>query len=328
MELREFGPDDASSIEAFVELRNACSAVDEPWMHPDTPYRRRMEMIHAWDGEPGRLFLAHAGGRMVGTLSIDYSNYDNLDLAWLGLDILPDHRRQGHGTAVLEAAYEICREMGRPLLGIAGWESEQTLGFAAATGFELKSQAINRRQRLPELPAGLIDKLYDDALAQAGDYELLRFFGRTPEELVDEVSRITDAINDAPLDDLELEDEVYPPHRIRAYETAQIESGFRFRRVVARHRTTGELAGHTVVTVDSERPAIGDQHDTAVARQHRGHRLGVLLKADMVRWLAEDEPQLETIDTWNAESNDHMVFVNEQLGYRIMGRELDFQRRI
>jgi hypothetical protein len=156
----------------------------------------------------------------------------------------------------------------------------------------------------------------------------LRFFGRTPDELVDEVARITDAINDAPLDDLELQDEVYPPHRIRAYETAQIESGFRFRRVVARHRATGELAGHTVVTVDSDQPAIGDQHDTAVARSHRGHRLGVLLKADMVRWLAEDEPQLETIDTWNAESNDHMVFVNELLGYRIMGRELDFQRRI
>jgi hypothetical protein len=48
----------------------------------------------------------------------------------------------------------------------------------------------------------------------------------------------------------------------------------------------------------------------------------------MVRWLAEEEPQLETIDTWNAESNDHMIFVNELLGYRIMGRALEFQRRI
>ncbi|MGH3307738.1 MAG: GNAT family N-acetyltransferase, partial [Nocardioides sp.] len=209
-----------------------------------------------------------------------------------------------------------------------GWESEPTYGFANATGFELKSQAINRRQRLSELPAGLVEKLYDDAFAQAGDYELLRFAGRTPDELIDEVARLTAAINDAPLDDLEMEDEAFPPERIRAYETAQNESGFRFRRVVARHRATGELAGHTVVTVDSERPTIGDQHDTAVAGPHRGHRLGVLLKADMVRWLATDEPQLETIDTWNAESNDHMVFVNELLGYRIMGRELNFQRRI
>ena len=328
MELREFGPDDAGSVEAFVEIGNAGKAVDTPWLHPDTPYRRRMDMIHDWDGEPARHFLAHAGGELVGSMTIAASDYDNLELAWLGLDIHPDHRRQGHGTAALETAYPICREMGRPLLGIDGWESEQVLGFAAATGFELKSQANNRRQRLSELPAGQVDKLYDDALAQAGDYELLRFSGRTPDALVDEVARLTDAINDAPLDDLEFEDEVFSPERIRAYETAQIEGGFRFRRLVARHRATGELAGHTVVTVDSERPELGDQHDTAVARAHRGHRLGVLLKAGMLRWLAEEEPQLATIDTWNAESNDHMIFVNELLGYRFMGRELQFQRRI
>ena len=47
----------------------------------------------------------------------------------------------------------------------------------------------------------------------------------------------------------------------------------------------------------------------------------------MLRWLAEIEPQLETLDTWNAESNDHMIGVNERLGYRVMGRELQFQRR-
>ena len=45
----------------------------------------------------------------------------------------------------------------------------------------------------------------------------------------------------------------------------------------------------------------------------------------MMRWLAEVEPQLETVDTLNAESNDHMVGVNERLGYRVMGRELQYQ---
>ena len=40
----------------------------------------------------------------------------------------------------------------------------------------------------------------------------------------------------------------------------------------------------------------------------------------MMRWLAEQEPQIEAIDTWNAESNDHMIAVNERLGYRVVGR--------
>ena len=81
------------------------------------------------------------------------------------------------------------------------------------------------------------------------------------------------------------------------------------------------------MTVDAETPAWGEQADTSVVRAHRGHRLGLLLKADMLRWLADKEPQLETLDTWNAESNDHMVGVNQRLGYRVMGRELQFQLR-
>ena len=81
----------------------------------------------------------------------------------------------------------------------------------------------------------------------------------------------------------------------------------------------------TSVTVDGETPTVGHQLDTSVVRAHRGHRLGLLLKADMVRWLTEAEPQLETVDTFNAESNDHMVAVNERLGYRVMARELQFQ---
>ncbi len=48
----------------------------------------------------------------------------------------------------------------------------------------------------------------------------------------------------------------------------------------------------------------------------------------MLLWLAEVEPQVETVDTWNAESNDHMIAVNEVLGYRILGREIQFQKAI
>ena len=42
-------------------------------------------------------------------------------------------------------------------------------------------------------------------------------------------------------------------------------------------------------------------------------------------WLRDVEPQLVSIDTWNAESNDHMIGVNELLGYRVMGREIEYQ---
>jgi len=330
VELREFGPDDTESIQAFVDIDNSLH-VDAPWQHPATAYRREMIMRHGWDGDLAPHYLAYDGGTPVGLLEVMTSSYDNPDFAWLSLGIRPECRRRGLGTALMRAAWEVSRALGRTLIGSDGWESEQTRGFATALGFEQKSQSIHRRQHLAELPAHLIDDLYDEAAKHAGDYELVRIRGYSPVELLEELAGITAAINDAPLDDLEIEDEVFTPQRIHAYERSQIEGGFRFHRLLARHRGTGELAGQTVVTVATEAPGIGDQHDTSVVGAHRGHRLGLLLKAEMVRWLVGPdgvEPQLRTIDTWNTESNDHMIDINERLGYRILGRTLEYQRRV
>ena len=182
--------------------------------------------------------------------------------------------------------------------------------------------------RLQELSRSFVDDAYAEAAAFAKDYELLRLDGQTPDELLAAVADITEAINDAPTDDLDIEDEAFPAERVRAYEDATINSGHRLYRVIARHRETGELAGHTVVAVDAETPQLAHQHDTAVVRAHRGHRLGLLVKAELMRWLAVAEPQLESIDTWNAESNEQMIEVNERLGYVRVSRELEFQKRI
>jgi hypothetical protein len=48
----------------------------------------------------------------------------------------------------------------------------------------------------------------------------------------------------------------------------------------------------------------------------------------MLRWLEQAEPELRTIDTWNMESNDHMIGVNELLGYEVLARELQLQRAV
>ena len=121
---------------------------------------------------------------------------------------------------------------------------------------------------------------------------------------------------------------MFTADRVRAYEHAQAERGCLVHRLVARHRETGELAGETVVVVDLERPHLAEQHDTSVVRAHRGHRLGMLLKTGMLQWLREEQPQVASIDTWNAASNRFMIGVNEELGYRVMGEALAFQRSI
>ncbi|MFC5178669.1 GNAT family N-acetyltransferase [Nocardioides taihuensis] len=328
MDVHEFGPDDAPSVAAFAEVADACHRVDAPWLYPVTPYRVEMDMRHGWDGEVGRYFLATDEGVPVGALNVNTSEHDNLDLAWVDLRVHPDHRRRGHGRALLGHATDTLRAIGRGLLSTSGWDAEAVRAFAAATGLAEKAREVQRRQVLADLPPGLVEAVHAESLPHAAGYELLRIPGYAPDDLLADLARVTESINDAPIDDLEFEDEKYSADRVRGYERAQQEAGFRLYRVVARHRGTGELAGHSVAVVDAETPTICYQHDTAVARDHRGHRLGLLLKADLLRWLADEEPQLATVDTWNAESNTHMIGVNERLGYRPVGRELVFQLRV
>jgi GNAT superfamily N-acetyltransferase len=328
MDLIQFGPDDATELRDCVAVFNAVAKHDAPWQHPITEVAMAAQLRYGWDLEPRTAFLAVAEGDVVGCASYSISERDNLHLAWLSIEVHPDHRRRGHGSAIHDAMVEKARELGRTSVGIAGWDLDPARGFAERHGFTLGSVSVNRRQLLAEIDWSDIERLRTQALERAGDYELVRRTERTPDDELEALAEMTAAINDAPTDDLDIEDEVFSADRIRAYETAQLARGGAFHRIYARHRETGELAGQTVVAVESDQPQIGDQHDTSVVRAHRGHRLGLLLKAEMMLWLRETQPQLESVDTWNAESNDFMIGVNELLGYRIMGRELAFQKTV
>ncbi|MEI5676267.1 MULTISPECIES: GNAT family N-acetyltransferase [unclassified Nocardioides] len=325
MRLEQVDPDDDATVEAYVAVSNAVRAADAPWEHPLTPQEAAGQLRHGWDGEPEVGFLARVDGVAVATATYETSEYDNLHLAWVGVQVHPGHRRRGHGTTVFAALRDRARAQGRTSIGIAGWDSPATVGFATAQGLARKAVEVNRRQSLGELDRVALDTAYDEARPYAAGYELVRMSGRSDDAELPALAEMTAAINDAPTDDLDIEDNVFPPERVRAYEDAQLARGQVLLRVVARETATGALAGQSVVAVDGERPTLAEQHDTSVVAAHRGHRLGLLLKLVMLRWLAEEHPRVETVDTWNAESNGRMIGVNELLGYRVLGRELVFQ---
>ena len=209
MKLHEFGPDDVASIETFVEIENALH-VDAPWLHPATVYRRQMVVRYGWDGEPGRHFLAYDGNRPVGLLVVHYTDYDNLELAWLHVAIRPEERRQGHGTALLEAAYDVCRDMKRPLVGADGWDNDVTRAFAAADRLRAEV-AGDHASPAPGRAAGRLGRPalrrgcpVGQGLRAAADRSATR-----PTDLLGPLAEAAAAINDAPMDDLEIEDEVF-----------------------------------------------------------------------------------------------------------------------
>ena len=69
------------------------------------------------------------------------------------------------------------------------------------------------------------------------------------------------------------------------------------------------------------------QEDTLVLREHRGRRLGMLVKTANLARLAEVQPGARRIGTWNAEENAHMLAINVALGFRPAGVWAAWQRR-
>lgn len=327
MDIVRVTPDDSATIEQVVLVEEAVDKVDSPWLYPETVTSVTGLLQHGWDGEPPEEYVLVSGGRVLAVGTVSYSTYDNPVLAWLGTRVHPDHRRRGLGTTLFAALTDRATELGRSSLGIGGWESAAGQGFAEHIGYQFVLSEVQRRLDRDDVPDGFADEVARCRREHAAAYEFLVMSGPVPDELADRITELWTAINDSPLEDLEMEPEVFPLERIRSYEQAQAGRGRRLHRVIARHRETGELAGHTIVAVETERPYVGSQHDTSVVRAHRGHRLGLVLKGLALDYLREVEPQVRTFDTWNVESNTHMIAVNDAMGFRVMGRGFGYQNK-
>jgi len=321
---------EARDVDGVVAVFEAARVVDMPHWLGTTLSSFRSQLRYGWDGDPADVAVVHdRNGRVTGVLEVDLPTWDNKHLGSVEVTVDPSQRRRGLGRQLFEAGMDRVRAQGRDLVLSGGFDGTAAEGFLEAMGLKRAVQEAERRLDLLALDDERLVQELAAAESLSSGYELVRMPGRVPDDQLDGVVAMTAAINDAPMDDLEVEDEVFSPERIRAFETAQLASGRRrMYRLVARARDGGELVGHTMTAVERERPWWGWQYDTTVTPAHRGHRLGLLLKIEMLRWLAADEPQLRTIETWNAVSNHHMVAVNEVLGCQVVATATEWQMRL
>ena len=313
---------------ALAAVANAAQAVDAPHRDPVDAAHVRRRHAYGWDLQPTYgLLVAHAdGGECVGYCEVHVSAWDNPTLAILDLQTAPAHRGRGVGDALLDAAVAHARDGGRTSLLGDAWVGSHRARFWERHGWPVASVAAQRRLVLADLDHEHLSRLLAEAEAASPDYEVVELPSPAPDEMVPGLVGLHTVMNDAPLDDLDIEDDVWSVERLRAFEQALPQRGMRTHALLARRRDDGALAGYTDVVVEEDRPWLGFQEDTAVAYAHRGHRLGLRLKVAMLRRLAEREPQVRHVDTWNAESNRHMIAVNEALGCVVVGRGAEVQR--
>ncbi|BAK36417.1 hypothetical protein MLP_34030 [Microlunatus phosphovorus NM-1] len=313
-------PQDRTAVTASVDLLNAAQRIDDPGDHPAIPELVAGWLEFGWDLEPDERYLAYAAhcDEPVGILDVALPTRDNRHLIWGNIVVHPGHRRHGHGSELLAGLVRRAETEHRDTLWLGTGEDD--LGartFLEHHGFHYASHDARRRQVLADVDQDAVARLHAQASEAAEDYVLERLVPPVPDEVLEQLVEVTAAINDAPMGDLTFEDEVFDLARLQDIETARVGRGDRIYRIAARHRRTGVIGGHTLVGLHPLDPTHAHQGDTAVHRDHRGHRLGLLLKIEMMRWLAEAEPQITEITTWNHADNRYMIDVNEAIGYRL-----------
>jgi GNAT superfamily N-acetyltransferase len=318
MRIERWNPEDETTALACYQVHRAANAVDEPMEPPLNAGTFGLFLREGFEKSPGEVWVASdAELGVAGFYRMNLPDLENLDRAFGGPVVHPAVRRRGIGGELLRHEAARVAAHGRKILGGAVVEGLAGDAFALAAGATLELEEVRRVQYLATIAPGTVATLKETAAQAAAGYSLVNWTGDIPEEYLDSLATVVNAFEDAPRG-AGVEAEVWDAARLR--RTGEpVRAGFmRSHNVAAVHDATGEMAAITEVLIDPEASTRGFQQLTAVIRSHRGRRLGLLVKTAMLELLAREEPQLEQIQTGNAAANDHMIAVNQQLGYEVL----------
>ena len=318
MRIEQFDPaSDAERLTACYDIVVAGNPVDHPSL-PARPLRAfRSEWTLSYDSAPSEAWLAtDDSGEPVGCYLLHLPVNENVTLARVIVQVPPARRRAGIGTVLLEHCAGRARRAGRARMGGEARDGSAGAAFAEAAGAKAGLAGATRILDIDaSLPARL-DRLGAEAQARATGYSLLSWLGRTPEQHLGEVARLNNAMTAAPQDE-GVQAARWDGQHVAEQEAHALAHGLRLRTVAARHDGTGELAALTQICTDDGTPGWAFQHITAVTKEHRGHRLGLLVKIANLKQLTSDDPSVQHILTGNAGANRHMIAINEMLGFHV-----------
>lgn len=342
----------AADLRACRALRDGLHLAKWGNLERASTLREDQEYWRGTEYEERRQFLATLDGVPAGTCSVLLPLQENTAAAWIDVLVAAPYRRLGIGRRLLEVAEDAARSRGRRVFqgyceepAAAQLQAGQEVlpaksgsggvplnlastRFALASGYELEQVEQSSRLRLPVEP-DLLDALEADAVARAGGYRVVGWRGRCPESLVDAYAGLRGRMTaDVPTAGLEAEEEEWDAARVRAEEQGWERSGVEALVAAVQHAGTGDLAAFTVLSCRPERPQVLIQEDTLVAGPHRGRRLGMLAKIANIRRAREECPAAESVITWNASENRHMLAINISLGFKPSGFEGEWQKRL
>ena len=323
-----------------IDARNAAEVAGFGTLEAAYPAE---EIFLHWQNahEPKRWWGARVDGRIVGRALLEWQLEDETRASWVKVEVHPDHATGDEiADALMAAAETAAREQGFtrmltyavsppgpgerlvPPTGAGSVPADNPeVRFLLRHGWRLEQ--VTRASRFPlpvDVPA--LERLRDEAAAAAGGYRVHTWQGPSPERfLADLAALYTRMSTDAPSAGLEEPEDVWTAERVAEEDARFLDSPSRIFHAVAEHIASGRLAGYTQLSAPRDLARPANQDDTLVLREHRGHRLGMLLKAENLLALQREAPGNPSVLTWNAEENRPMLDVNEAVGFVPFGYE-------
>jgi GNAT superfamily N-acetyltransferase len=334
---------------AFARMVDVRNRIEREVSGHDDFAMRPAQLLPAYAPGPHELrmlWLVILDGEVVGRVGVDIPLEESSRVAYWLIELTRATWGRGIGRAAYELVERTAREHGRTVLqswaqhpaaegpriasptGFGSIPDDHAARFYRRLGYRLEQVA--RISSLDLTAPGAWDRiarLLEDAAAAAEGYRVVQWQLPTPPEFVPGYAWMKSRmVTDAPAAGLEYDEEVWDADRLARHDRIYVDAGRPLLVTAAQHVDSGDLVAFNELVVGADPTKATMQEDTLVLAEHRGHRLGMLVKcAGLQAWrdIAPDSPR---VITFNAEENRPMLDINETIGFAPLAYEGAWKR--
>ncbi|MFD9427698.1 MULTISPECIES: GNAT family N-acetyltransferase [unclassified Streptomyces] len=316
---------DREAVRALYGIHRAAEAAETP-EGPILPAPSFCDWAaHGWSDEPREVWLGDSDGDgdrgtgpAAGGYVLELPDTGTHRVASLLLVVHPEARSCGAGRRLFEHARARMRAAGATSCTAMVLNGSPGEALARSTGAKPSLVFLRQVCALDRAKAPRPGEV--TAAAGVPGYSPVRWCGRTPRGYESDVAALTTATSDAPSGDVDRDGVPWSVQRVRTRDERCAARGTRAYSVAAFCESEGRLVALSTAYVDAAHEGWASQGDTVVLGEHRGRRLSLGVKKDLMTWLREKEPSVHSIATWNAEPNDGIRRVNGSLGFTVSRR--------